>query len=218
MHQPNVSALGTPAIQVPTLGAQHRVIHIRIQRARRRLELIRVEIVLLPQAARVNQRQNVPLMQFLADLVVVQATVGHKGLAPATQVGTDKSLQQRLTVRVFIVTGRRQIEVDRQLMAHIAEYCQRIPEPDLLGDLLPGVVISAVLPVAAPGGIRIRGLALASDRIGSRSQLAPGRMRLDCFAVLCSTQNYVAQLNGSRDNYLKRYKNKLTVCKRSVVP
>ena len=28
---------------------------------------------------------------------------------------------------------------------------------------------------------------------------------------LCSTQNYVAQLNGSRDNYLKRYKNKLTV-------
>ena len=85
MHRANAPAFGTPTIQVAALGVQHRVEYIRIQRPRRHLELIRVQIDLVPQVARVNQCQNVPLVQPLSDLVVVQTAVGHKSLAPAAQ-------------------------------------------------------------------------------------------------------------------------------------
>ena len=115
MDQPNVSAFRTAAIKITALGAQHRVVHIRMQRPRRRLELVRIKMVLLPQVARANQRQNVPVMQFPANPVVVQTAVGHKGLAPTTQVRINQPIQQRLTVWVLIVTGRYHIEVNRQL-------------------------------------------------------------------------------------------------------
>ena len=115
MHQPNASAFRTAAIKIIAPGAQHRVVLIRMQRPRRRLELVRIKMVLLPQVAGANQRQNVPLMQFPANPVVVHTAVGHKGLAPTTQVRINQPIQQRLTVRVLIVTGRYHIEVNRQL-------------------------------------------------------------------------------------------------------
>ena len=115
MHQPNVSAFGTATIKITALGAQHRVVQNRMQRPRRRLELVRIKMILLPQVAGVNQRQNVPVMQFPANPVVVKTAVGHKGLAPTTQVRINECIQQRLAVRVLIVTGRYQIEVNRQL-------------------------------------------------------------------------------------------------------
>ena len=88
---------------------------------------------------------------------------------------------------------------------------QLVTEPSLVGLNLFAIRIGAELFVAAPSRIRVGAQTLAAERVHPVSQLAAGGMRLDRFAILCSTQNYVAQLNGSRDNYLKRYKNKLTV-------
>ena len=62
MHQPNTADFRTAAIKITALGTQHRVVHIRMQRPRPRLELVRIKMVLLPQIASVNQRQNVPVM------------------------------------------------------------------------------------------------------------------------------------------------------------
>ena len=201
MHRANAPAFGTPAIQVAALGAQHRVEYIRIQRPRRHLELIRVQIDLVPQVARVNQCQNVPLVQPLADLVVVQTAISHKSLAPAAQARIQKTLQQRFTVRVFVIARRHQIEVNRQLTVDIAQDIERISKPGFLGNLLLAVGIGAVLLVTAPGGVRVRSLAFATA--GLRRELAPGRMRLDGLPVLCGALNYVAQLHGSQNICLK---------------
>ena len=72
------------AIEITALGAQYRVVHIRIQRPRWRFELVRIKTVILPQVARVNQRQNALFMQFPANPVVAKTAVGHKGVAPLT--------------------------------------------------------------------------------------------------------------------------------------
>ena len=119
MHQPNTADFRTAAIKITALGTQHRVVHIRMQRPRRRLELVRIKMVLLLQIARVNQRQNVPVMQFPTNPVVVRTTVGHKGFAPTAQVRINQPVQQRLSVRVLIVAGRYHIEVNRQLPVDI---------------------------------------------------------------------------------------------------
>ena len=69
---------------------------------------------------------------------------------------------------------------------------QLIAEPSLLGLNLFAIRIGAELFVAAPSRIRVGGQTLAAERVHPVSQLAAGGMRLDRFAILCSTQNYVA--------------------------
>ena len=48
----------------------------------------------------------------------------------------DEPVQKCLAMRVFILIGWHQTEIDRQLIIHIAEYLQRVAESGLPGDLL----------------------------------------------------------------------------------